>query len=163
MYISQDPIGLAGNNPTLYGYVYDVNTEIDVFGLDAFSDWLSKGTTNNSVYVNAPNGTNNPINYGGITNNPTRRIGEHAGRFDDITVLKGSGQLSRNQARAVEEAIIKNQGLKKAGGGLDNAIHSISPKRAIYNDAVAWGEKWLKDNGHGHLVKDGNSIKKGCH
>ena len=32
-YISQDPIGLAGNNPTLYGYVYDVNTEIDIFGL----------------------------------------------------------------------------------------------------------------------------------
>ncbi|WP_314740987.1 RHS repeat-associated core domain-containing protein [Hoylesella pleuritidis] len=22
-YISQDPIGLAGNNPTLYGYVFD--------------------------------------------------------------------------------------------------------------------------------------------
>ena len=34
MYISQDPIGLAGNNPTLYGYVFDSNTEIDPFGLD---------------------------------------------------------------------------------------------------------------------------------
>ena len=32
-YISQAPIGQAGNNPTLYGYVYDVNTEIDIFGL----------------------------------------------------------------------------------------------------------------------------------
>ncbi len=32
-YISQDPIGLAGNNPTLYGYVFDSNTEIDPFGL----------------------------------------------------------------------------------------------------------------------------------
>lgn len=34
IYISQDPIRLAGNNPTLYGYVKDVNSWVDVFGLD---------------------------------------------------------------------------------------------------------------------------------
>jgi RHS repeat-associated protein len=34
MYLSQDPIGLAGNNPTLYGYVSDPNSWVDVFGLD---------------------------------------------------------------------------------------------------------------------------------
>lgn len=34
MYISQDPIGLAGGNPTLYGYVKDSNWWVDVFGLD---------------------------------------------------------------------------------------------------------------------------------
>ena len=33
MYISSDPIGLAGNNPTLYGYVQDVNTLLDPWGL----------------------------------------------------------------------------------------------------------------------------------
>jgi len=33
-YITQDPIGLAGGNPTLYGYVGDTNTWIDPFGLD---------------------------------------------------------------------------------------------------------------------------------
>ena len=32
-YISQDPIGLAGNNPMLYGYVNDINTHLDVLGL----------------------------------------------------------------------------------------------------------------------------------
>ena len=32
-YISQDPIRLAGNNPTLYGYVGDLNNWADVFGL----------------------------------------------------------------------------------------------------------------------------------
>jgi RHS repeat-associated protein len=41
-YISQDPIGLAGNNPTLYAYVSDSNGWVDVFGLDGiltiFSD-----------------------------------------------------------------------------------------------------------------------------
>ncbi|MBF1618154.1 MAG: RHS repeat-associated core domain-containing protein [Prevotella sp.] len=34
-YISQDPIGLTGGNPTLYGYVRDSNIQIDSFGLDA--------------------------------------------------------------------------------------------------------------------------------
>ena len=34
LYISKDPIGLAGNNPTLYGVVGDSNGEVDVFGLD---------------------------------------------------------------------------------------------------------------------------------
>jgi RHS repeat-associated protein len=33
IYISQDPIGLAGNNPTLYGYVKDTNIWVDIFGL----------------------------------------------------------------------------------------------------------------------------------
>ena len=33
-YISQDPIRLSGNNPTLYGYVGDLNKWLDIFGLD---------------------------------------------------------------------------------------------------------------------------------
>ncbi|QYS87231.1 hypothetical protein JJC03_04650 [Flavobacterium oreochromis] len=33
-YLTQDPIGLAGNNPTLYGYVHDSNSWTDLFGLD---------------------------------------------------------------------------------------------------------------------------------
>ena len=33
-YISQDPIRLAGGNPTLYGYVGDCNKWTDMFGLD---------------------------------------------------------------------------------------------------------------------------------
>ncbi|MCL1989279.1 MAG: hypothetical protein FWG67_00150, partial [Defluviitaleaceae bacterium] len=32
-YITQDPIGLAGGNPTLYGYVSNPNVWIDPFGL----------------------------------------------------------------------------------------------------------------------------------
>ena len=32
-YISQDPIGLAGNNPTMYGYVRNINVNFDLWGL----------------------------------------------------------------------------------------------------------------------------------
>ncbi len=34
LYLSKDPIGLEGNNPNLYAYVYDSNSWVDVFGLD---------------------------------------------------------------------------------------------------------------------------------
>ncbi|MFT9820082.1 RHS repeat-associated core domain-containing protein [Lysinibacillus sp. NPDC056185] len=33
MYTQRDPIGLAGNNPNLYGYVNDTNSWVDLFGL----------------------------------------------------------------------------------------------------------------------------------
>nr|WP_262494701.1 RHS repeat-associated core domain-containing protein [Flavobacterium davisii] len=33
-FISQDPIGLHGNNPTFYGYVHDSNSWVDPFGLE---------------------------------------------------------------------------------------------------------------------------------
>ncbi|WP_376776923.1 RHS repeat-associated core domain-containing protein [Flavobacterium covae] len=36
-YISQDPIGLAGNNPTFYAYVHDSNSWVDPFGLNMFN------------------------------------------------------------------------------------------------------------------------------
>nr|WP_237397876.1 RHS repeat-associated core domain-containing protein [Gilliamella sp. Lep-s35] len=34
LYISQDPIKLAGNNPNFYAYVHDSNAWVDPFGLD---------------------------------------------------------------------------------------------------------------------------------
>ena len=34
-YISQDPIGLAGNNPNVYAYTKDVNEQVDLLGLSA--------------------------------------------------------------------------------------------------------------------------------
>ena len=33
-YISQDPIRLKGNNPTLYAYIYDTNCMVDIWGLE---------------------------------------------------------------------------------------------------------------------------------
>ena len=35
-YISQDPIGLVGGNPTLYAYVGSPNNWYDIFGLQPF-------------------------------------------------------------------------------------------------------------------------------
>ena len=31
--------------------------------------------------------------------------------------------------------------------GFENKIHSISPKHSYYEDAVDWGNAWLRQNG----------------
>ena len=36
LYISQDPIRLAGNNPNFYAYVHDSNAWVDPFGLERY-------------------------------------------------------------------------------------------------------------------------------
>ena len=51
-YISQDPIGLAGNNPNFYGYTFDCNNQIDLFGLDCSKPKGKK--INRTVYRYSP-------------------------------------------------------------------------------------------------------------
>ncbi|MEN7547389.1 RHS repeat-associated core domain-containing protein [Rapidithrix thailandica] len=46
-YISQDPIGLAGNNPNIYAYVSDSNVWVDPFGLDCTKGKVGKVTYEN--------------------------------------------------------------------------------------------------------------------
>ncbi|WP_407322535.1 RHS repeat domain-containing protein [Tenacibaculum maritimum] len=60
-YISQDPIGLLGNNPNFYAYVSDVNSFIDPLGLMAKGIGVSMNTAltdvpNRGVHVNVVDG-----------------------------------------------------------------------------------------------------------
>ena len=55
IYTQRDPIGLAGENPTIYGYVSDPNVWIDVFGLVAELYYL----------VAAKDGFYNVVNFKG--------------------------------------------------------------------------------------------------
>ena len=55
IYISQDPIGIAGSNPNLYAYVQDPNVWLDVFGLDCWSTarkkfWKNEAINNPHLY-----------------------------------------------------------------------------------------------------------------
>ena len=49
-YLSQDPIRLAGNNPTIYGYVRDTCTNTDPFGLMPWPNPINSG--HHLVYAN---------------------------------------------------------------------------------------------------------------
>ncbi|WP_444658168.1 RHS repeat domain-containing protein [Flavobacterium columnare] len=54
LYVSQDPIGLAGNNPTLYAYVHDSNKLVDIFGLapwgtGGFGSWFDNASVQDVI------------------------------------------------------------------------------------------------------------------
>jgi len=52
-YLSQDPIGLSGNNPNLYAYVHDANGWTDIFGL-AGTPWMPHGAAQPDVISKGP-------------------------------------------------------------------------------------------------------------
>ena len=70
-YVSQDPIRMAGNNPTLYGYVKDTNSWLDSFGL------IPLDQMGFSVYGLLEKGATNPF-YVGITNDKEIREMQHS-------------------------------------------------------------------------------------
>jgi RHS repeat-associated protein len=104
---------------------------------DSIPESLLGGEANTYVYYGVKDGENV---YVGITNNPAKRAYQHMDRFDKLTVMNEGKPLTRNQARAIEQASILNK------PSFENKINSISPMRDYYNEAVEWGQKWLKEN-----------------
>ena len=89
------------------------------------------------VYLGVRNGQ---VVYCGITCNLAQRGAQHGGRFDALQALT-TGSLTRGEARAIEEALILRN------PGFENLRHSISPGHSWYQEAVEWGEAWLKARG----------------
>jgi RHS repeat-associated protein len=106
-------------------------------------------TGKNVVYVSR--NAAGEVNYVGITNNLPRRIGEHARsvRALDIKAIPGLQNLSRADARAVEQILIERFGLARAGGTLLNIRNSISPNNPIYNTAIQRGREIVGQIGGG--------------
>jgi hypothetical protein len=100
---------------------------------------LQGGPANVHVYYGVRNGQGRV--YSGISNDVARRQAQHGDRFvlEPIT----TEGVTRGQARAIEEALIVRN------PGFENIRHSISPKHAYYQDAVDWGNAWLRAHGHG--------------
>jgi RHS repeat-associated protein len=93
-YISQDPIGLAGSNPTLYGYVKDVNKLVDFYGLatvDANFEWDGpNGEFENAAGVNPterPNRATSGVNDG-LRGPNSSKANMHA-EIEAMTTVKG--------------------------------------------------------------------------
>ena len=87
--------------------------------------------------------------YVGITDNIARRGAEHM-RQRGIVVdqIPGLSNLSRSDARAVEQTLIKHHGLESNGGTLINRINSISSVRnpTEYERALIRGAEILRQN-----------------
>jgi RHS repeat-associated protein len=76
--------------------------------------------------------------YVGITNNLVRREAQHGEKLVEVV-----GDLTRKQARGVEQAIIEHKGLTN----LTNKINSIAKTNPIYQEAVQFGKQLLKSIG----------------
>ena len=98
---------------------------------------LLQGDPNTRVYLGIIDGE---PDYVGIAYDVERRQSQHGDRFDYLREIT-TEPLTRRQARAIEQAMIKNH-LEYS-----NKINSISTKRDWYNDAVTWGEAWLREHG----------------
>ncbi|WP_157232105.1 GIY-YIG nuclease family protein [Hyalangium minutum] len=103
------------------------------------------GSRNNSVYRSvSPQGQ---VQYVGITNNVARRAVEHL-RQNGFDIDKLLGNLSREDARAVEQALIEIHGLGKNGGTLLNRINSIARTRPDFAALLRRGQELLNSIGY---------------
>ena len=71
-YISQDPIELVGENPTLYSHVKSPNSQLDLLGLDVYA----LVATHDGWYPVYEYGTKDPIAYTKLNKGDIYKIGE---------------------------------------------------------------------------------------
>ena len=96
------------------------------------------GDANTRVYLGIIDGK---ADYVGITYDIGKRQSQHGARFDYLREIT-TEPLTRRQARAIEQAMINNNPM------FSNKINSISSKQDWYNDAITWGNEWLKQHGY---------------
>ena len=89
------------------------------------------------------------VNYTGITGNLERRAAEQlTEKGIRIQPIEGLENLSRADARAVEQVLIETHGLGRDGGTLLNKINSISPNNPIYQQSIQRGNDLLRQAGY---------------
>lgn len=94
-----------------------------------------------TVYQYIQNGV---VKYVGITNNFARRsIEQMSQKGIPIEEIPGLQNLSRPDARSVEQVLIEKFGLEN----LINKINSISPNNPIYEEAIKIGKQILNSKG----------------
>jgi hypothetical protein len=98
-----------------------------------------------SVYVSL--NEQEQVQYVGLTDDIARRAAEHLRirGFEIQRLLKG---LSREDARAVEQALIETHGLGKNGGTLMNRINSIARTNPQYAALLRRGRELLESIGY---------------
>jgi len=172
VYGSQDPLGLGPNVGTPQGYVHNPLTWVDALGLKAHkvtvdelkdlgvsnpkevAECLNRDSIRNTGLYHYADDAGEK--YIGISNDLESRASQHGDRFgtemqeytpDANAFSQGADSLSRNQNRALEEALISQNGMKKKDGRiLENASHSIGTKRDIYDGAMKWAHSFGNAN-----------------
>ncbi len=87
------------------------------------------------------------MQYVGITDDLARRSAEQL-RQKGIPIRRFMENLSRDDARAVEQALIEIHGLSKNGGTLMNRINSVARSNPKYAEALRRGLELLESIGY---------------
>jgi RHS repeat-associated core domain protein (fragment) len=119
-YISQDPIGLAGGNPTIYGYVFDPNIQIDPFGLDCKANKAQGKLAEDKIYNDLLNNPNVVVLDKQVY---IKTPGMGRGRYSDILIQnKKTGQIVNVEVKSGgairSSSQIGKDNLINSGGGV---------------------------------------------
>ena len=103
---------------------------------DEFLEWLNKGDSNNMVYFGQLD--DGSIVYTGITKQTLNdRLTQHQRQGKEfVDLLPQHENLTRNQARALEQYYIEN------GPNRQNKINSISSNNRFYDEAKQWASNY---------------------
>ena len=134
--VDETSYGKSSSNCTELVPYYPANNGAES-GSGSVPNSLLQGDPNTRVYLGIIDGE---PDYVGIAYDVERRQSQHGDRFDYLREIT-TEPLTRRQARAIEQAMIKNH------PEYSNKINSISTKRDWYNDAVTWGKAWLREHG----------------
>ena len=128
-YISQDPISLAGNNPTLYGYVSDPNVHIDPFGLRKYVVYQAyeldaKGNRTGKIYTGRTSGGDN-MSVVQILNRRHSNHHRNLARLNSVYETDNYKAMRGGEQYFIEEA-------RRSDNAADQ-INGISPKKVNKN------------------------------
>ncbi len=103
---------------------------------DEFLEWLNKGDSNNMVYFGQLD--DDSFVYTGITKQTLNdRLTQHQRQGKEfVDLLPQHENLTRNQARALEQYYIEN------GPNRQNKINSISSNNRFYDEAKQWASNY---------------------
>lgn len=134
------------DDPFTYGVLPPPNEVLPGTGKATGLNIPKKGNVTVYHFVNEMTGE---VKYVGITNNFERRSLEHLREKGiKVTPIKGLQDLTRANARAVEQTLIELHQLEKSGGTLINKINSIAETNPKYAEALQRGAQILKETGN---------------
>lgn len=154
IYISSDPIGLAGGFNT-YAYVKDTNTWVDVLGLSG--ELVYQLIRDNKV-----------VYYGITSRTALERMAEHGKTkvFDNMEILADG--LTHDQARSIEGALIRQRLKERADDWSDfDSIKARLDKSGLDNrNRGRIKERWTSENPlddlRDKIYKKPKKVKVGC-
>ena len=143
-YITQDPIGLAGNNPTLYGYVRNPTNHIDPLGLVEVEDFPDFDSALKEAFKIAtggnPNVTFTPTKFDPITGTHVEFVGSNGSKIAfDAPHADNDASLGHHKPH-----IGVQEGGKRGSGGAKRHNLTYNGKQHPHRSSVKDGKGDLR-------------------